>query len=110
TKAEADRAGAAVQAVHARVRGRTTEQLGPFPPGTPYSAEDPELQLWVHATLVEASLSVYQRFERPLSPAEQERYYQEMALVARSVQLPTKPVLRAASRFAPPPRVLAASA
>ncbi len=31
-KAEAERAGAAVQAVHARVVGRTTEQMGPFTP------------------------------------------------------------------------------
>ena len=48
---EAERAGAAVQAVHARVHGRTTEQLGPFPPGTTYSATDPQLMRWVHATL-----------------------------------------------------------
>jgi uncharacterized protein (DUF2236 family) len=83
TRAEAERAGEAVQKVHAHVQGRTQAQLGRFPPGTPYSASDPELMLWVHSTLVEASLTVYQRFVRPLSPAEQERYYQEMALVAR---------------------------
>jgi uncharacterized protein (DUF2236 family) len=83
TKREAERAGEAVQAVHARVHGKTPMQLGCFPPGTPYSASDPELMLWVHATLVEASLAVYQRFVRALSPEDQERYYQEMALVAR---------------------------
>src|SRR4029077_14434615 len=38
---------------------------------------------WVHATLVFASLAVYQRFERALPPAEQERYYREMGVVAR---------------------------
>lgn len=83
SKVEAERAGAAVQAVHARVRGRTRMRLGPFPPGTPYSAEDPELMLWVHGTLVHASLAAYRRFERPLSPSEQEQYYREMAVVAR---------------------------
>ena len=83
TKAEAERAGAAVHAVHAYVHGKTRARLGPFRRGTPYSAEDPELMLWVHATLVEASLCAYQRFERRLSPAEQERYYQEMAVVAQ---------------------------
>jgi uncharacterized protein (DUF2236 family) len=57
--------------------------LGRFPPATPYSASDPELMLWVHATLVETSLAVYQRFVQALSPEDQERYYQEMALVAR---------------------------
>jgi uncharacterized protein (DUF2236 family) len=83
TKAEAERAGEAVQAVHAHVLGRTHTQLGRFPPGTPYAASDPELMLWVHATLVEASLSVYQRFVRTLSLKDRERYYREMSLVAR---------------------------
>jgi uncharacterized protein (DUF2236 family) len=71
-----------VQAVHARVHGRIDVQLGCFPPGTRYSAADPELMLWVHATLIEASLTVYQRLVRVLSTAEQERY-QQMELVAR---------------------------
>lgn len=78
TKAEAERAGAAVQAAHAHVRGTTRSQLGSFPAGTPYSANDPELMLWVHATLVHASLSAYQRFEHELSRAEQESYYRDM--------------------------------
>jgi uncharacterized protein (DUF2236 family) len=83
TKAEADRAGAAVQAVHARVHGTTRRRLGGFPAGTRYAADDPALMLWVHATLVHASLSAYERFEQRLTRAEQEAYYREMALVAR---------------------------
>jgi len=83
TKAEAERAGQAVQAVHARVRGTTQTQLGPFPAGTPYSASYPDLMLWVHATLVHSSLAVYGRFVSALPPEDEERYYQEMALVAR---------------------------
>lgn len=83
TKDEADRAAGAVQAVHAHVHGRTREPLGHFPAGTPYAANDPELMLWVHATLVEASLNAYQRFHQRLTPDEQERYYREMAIVAR---------------------------
>ena len=83
TKTEAERAAEAVQAVHAHVRGVTERQLGPFPAGTPYSACDPELQLWVHATLVHSSLAAYGRFVCALSAEEEERYYQEMGLVAR---------------------------
>jgi uncharacterized protein (DUF2236 family) len=83
TKREAERAGEVVHAVHARVHGTTAVQLGRFPPGTPYAASDPELMLWVHATLVAASLTVYRRFVRPLSREDEERYYREMALVAR---------------------------
>jgi uncharacterized protein (DUF2236 family) len=64
TKQEAERAADA-GAGRARLRpGRIDVQLGRFPPGTPYAASDPELMLWVHATLVEASLAVYQRFVR----------------------------------------------
>jgi uncharacterized protein (DUF2236 family) len=83
SKPEADRAAQAVRAAHARVNGRTETQLGVFPAGTAYSADDPDLMLWVHATLVHASLAAYQRFEHTLSRAEQESYYREMALVAR---------------------------
>ena len=83
SKAEAEQAAAAVRAVHGHVRGLTRTQLGVVPAGTPYSADDPELMLWVHATLVHASLSAYQRFEHALSAADQESYYREMALVGR---------------------------
>jgi uncharacterized protein (DUF2236 family) len=44
--------------------------------------------LWVHATLVEASLSAYQRFQQQLTPDEQENYYQDMAVMARLFGVP----------------------
>lgn len=90
SKAEADRAAETVQAVHAFVRGTTRSRLGPFPVGTPYSAADPELMLWVHATLVDTSLKVYHRFVRRLGLEEQEAYYREMVLVARLFGTPSK--------------------
>jgi uncharacterized protein (DUF2236 family) len=88
SKAEADRAAQAVRAAHARVNGTIGERLGVFPAGTAYSAADPELMLWVHATLVHASLCVFQRFEHRLSEADQASYYREMALVARLFGVP----------------------
>ena len=72
-----------MQRGHARVHGVTTEPLGPFPAGTPYSATDPRLMLWVHATLVHVSLELYQRHVRRASAREEERYYREMAVVAQ---------------------------
>jgi uncharacterized protein (DUF2236 family) len=39
--------------------------------------------LWVHATLVAASLATYQRFVRRLPRSDRESYYRDMALVAR---------------------------
>lgn len=82
-KREAEEAGAAVQAVHARVNGTTREWLGPFPPRTRYSASDPQLMLWVHATLLHSSLGAFERFVRPLDEQERERYLREMNIVAR---------------------------
>jgi uncharacterized protein (DUF2236 family) len=44
---EADAATARVRAVHAHVRGVLAEDAGPWPAGTPYAADDPELLLWI---------------------------------------------------------------
>jgi len=81
-KTEADRAAAVVRQVHARVHGTTIARLGPFPAGTSYSASDPELMLWVHATLVYSSLAAYQQFVQPLSDPELEQYHAEMNTIA----------------------------
>ena len=89
SEAEADAAAGAVRSAHARVHGTLRQPLGVFPAGTAYSANDPELMLWVHATLVHVSLEVYQRFERTLSRADQESYYREMAIVAQLFGTPT---------------------
>jgi uncharacterized protein (DUF2236 family) len=99
TRAEADRAGQIVQAVHRRVHGTTAMRLGRFPAGTRYSATDPDLMLWVHATLVHCSLTVYQRFIEPLTGAEQERYYQEMRVVAGIFGVPAEVLPVSLARF-----------
>jgi uncharacterized protein (DUF2236 family) len=55
--------------VYARVRGPPGDAR--FPAGTPYDAMDPELRRWIHATLIDTTLVVYQRFVAPLSNAQQ---------------------------------------
>jgi uncharacterized protein (DUF2236 family) len=96
---EADRAGEIVRAVHAAVRGRTDQPLGLFPAGTVYSAADPELMLWVHATLVETSLAIVKRFAGALTEAEQEAYYREMGVVARVFGMPPTAIPRTLADF-----------
>jgi uncharacterized protein (DUF2236 family) len=98
-KAEAERAAAIVRQVHARVHGTTTSQLGPFPAGTPYSASDPELMLWVHATLVYSSLAAYQQFVQPLSDTELERYHGEMNTIAELFGTPAHVLPRSYREF-----------
>jgi uncharacterized protein (DUF2236 family) len=76
SRAQADRAAARVRKMHSRVQGHTAA-------GLPYSALDPELLMWVHATLVDTALLVYGQWVRPLGPAEQAGYYEEMKVAAR---------------------------
>ena len=59
TRAEADAVAARIRAGHSRVRGEIKRDMGPFRSGTRYSALDPQLLLWVHATLVDTALLVY---------------------------------------------------
>jgi uncharacterized protein (DUF2236 family) len=81
--AEAERVGRRVRAMHGRVNGTLSKPMGPFPAGTPYDARDPELLLWVHATLVDTALLMYRTYVGPLTPAEVEAYYQDMKWLAR---------------------------
>jgi uncharacterized protein (DUF2236 family) len=82
-----------IRVIHRRVNGRLPEAVGPFPAGTPYSAEDPRLLLWVHATLLDSILPVYARLVAPLSIAELDAYCDEaaptaVALGARDAEVP----------------------
>src|SRR6266513_343490 len=46
--------------------------------GEPYRALDPDLLLWVHATLIDTALTMYERYVGPLTPRERELHYAEM--------------------------------
>lgn len=98
-KAEAELAASRVRQAHAHVVGTTTLQLGKFPPGTRYSASNPELMLWVHATLVYSSLAAYQRFVQPLSELEVERYHAEMRTIAELFGAPARVLPRSYAEF-----------
>jgi uncharacterized protein (DUF2236 family) len=76
-RAGADHATARVRAVHRRVRGELAEPAGPFPAGTPWAADDPELLLWIIATLVDSALLVYQRYVGALSREERQAYWDD---------------------------------
>jgi uncharacterized protein (DUF2236 family) len=84
----AEEASARIKEVHGRVKGVTTEQGGRFPAGTQYDARNPELLMWVHATLVHTSLQVYTRYVGSLSIAEQRAYYEEQKLLGEMFGIP----------------------
>jgi GNAT superfamily N-acetyltransferase len=68
---------------HSRIRGTTTERLSPFPAGTAYAADDPELLCWVTTSLIEVTSKLYGRYVRRLSFGEQERYCANICEFAR---------------------------
>src|SRR5215210_4986005 len=79
----ADRLTRRVRAMHGRVRGEMSEPAGRFPAGTPYSADDPELLLWILAAIVDSSLLVYDKYVRGLSREERDAYWQDYRVIGR---------------------------
>jgi uncharacterized protein (DUF2236 family) len=86
TTRQAEALGARVREVHGPIRGVDSVT------GRPYSADDPELLLWIHATLVESFVAAYRRFVRPLSEADADRYVAEMVRQAALVGLAAEEV------------------
>jgi uncharacterized protein (DUF2236 family) len=79
TEEQASAVAARINAIHAQVKGTLRQPAGIFPAGTPYSARDPELLCWVHATVLDSMILAYQRFVGPLSREEKDRYCAEAA-------------------------------
>jgi uncharacterized protein (DUF2236 family) len=76
SRADADKLIARVHAIHETVHGIA-------PDGRTYSANDPDLLTWVHVAEVSNFLASYMKYRNPeFPPAEQDRYYDEIALIA----------------------------
>lgn len=71
---EAEYAARHLGQVHAHVHGTIEEGSHA---GESYDATDPDLLLWVWATLIESALLVYTRYVSPLKVADVEAYYEE---------------------------------
>jgi uncharacterized protein (DUF2236 family) len=80
---QATAAAARVGEVHRRVQGRLPAASGCFPAGSPYRASDPQLALWVHATLIMVALEVVDQFVSPLDSQQRADYYQQSKPFAR---------------------------
>jgi uncharacterized protein (DUF2236 family) len=69
-------AAAGINAIHDRVRGET------------YSAHDPDLQRWVHATLLDSIPRTYEQLVGALTDAERDRYCIEGAIMEPLLGMP----------------------
>ncbi len=83
TRAEADRVGRRVRAMHRRASGTLPHDLGPYPAGTAYRADDPDLVLWVLYTLVDSAEVVYGRYVRPLDEQQRAAFWEDYKVVGR---------------------------
>jgi uncharacterized protein (DUF2236 family) len=88
TEAQARATLARINAIHDRVNGHMAGAAGVFPAGTRYSAHDPALLAWVHATLLDMNLRVYERFVGPLSLEEKDCYCSEASAIETPFGIP----------------------
>ncbi|HJL15311.1 MAG TPA: oxygenase MpaB family protein [Sandaracinaceae bacterium LLY-WYZ-13_1] len=77
-----------VHRLHTTIRGVIREDVGRFRRGDRYRANDEEALLWVHATLVDTALRVYELLVQELSPLERDAYYEESKLFAYLFGIP----------------------
>jgi uncharacterized protein (DUF2236 family) len=82
-RADANRVTRKVRVMHKHVSGTLREAVGPYPAGTPYRADDPELLMWVLFTLVDSGLVVYRTYVGSLSREEEARYWKDYRVVGR---------------------------
>jgi len=88
TRREAIAAAREINRTHRAVRGTLEEDASPLSRGALYRAGDPQLLLWVHATLVYTTIATYQSFVRQLTEDEKEAYYRDMKLAGRLFGIP----------------------
>jgi uncharacterized protein (DUF2236 family) len=74
--------------LHGGIRGSVLDARARERHGSRYSARDPELSLWVHATLVDSTIAAYDAWIEPLSRDERARYYEETLPVGRAFGIP----------------------
>lgn len=79
-----------VHRIHTMVKGPIRENVGPFAEGHRYQANDPDALFWVHATLVDTAVMLYELGVRRLSAEEKARYYAESKLFAGLFGIPER--------------------
>lgn len=81
---ESWRAVEAMERAHQGVRGRMAD-------GSGYDAADPELRLWVLATLISTVMAVERTYVGEYDDADRRRYYRESLVVARALGVHNAP-------------------
>ena len=84
----AERALARLNRVHRTVKGEALDPVARDVAGGTYRALDPDLLLWVQATLIVTSIEAYERWVAPLSDAAKKQFWQEARRVGPRMGIP----------------------
>ena len=79
-----------VHTIHTHITGPIRENVGAFAEGHRYLANDERALFWVHATLVDSAIQMYELVVSPLSLAEKDTYYAESRRFARLFGIPAR--------------------
>jgi uncharacterized protein (DUF2236 family) len=78
-----------LNALHRSVSGPVLDEEARAATGAgTYDARDPALSMWVHATLVDATLVAYEAWIGRLDPADRAAYYAETRPIGRALGIP----------------------
>ena len=77
-----------VRDIHEEIDGKMTEQAGAFDYDSEYRANEISAMIWVHATLWETVVHMYEKMEHELTPEEKDQFYEETKLFAMLFGIP----------------------
>ena len=77
-----------VRDIHEEIEGNLPEESGAFARGSEYRANEVNAMIWVHATLWETIVHMYEEMEEPLTQQEKDRFYEETKLFAMLFGIP----------------------
>lgn len=74
--------------VHEHIRGTMEQAAGPFVRGSEYFANELHALMWVHATLWDSLVEMYELIVSPLTGEEKQRFYDETKRFAQLFGIP----------------------
>ncbi len=77
-----------LNALHRTINGPVRDQAARERHGAAYQARDPELSMWVHATLVDSTIVAADAWLEPVSHERRQRYYEETRPIGRAFGIP----------------------
>lgn len=77
-----------VHQIHNEIEGELPYEAGVFKEHSEYRANEVAAMIWVHATLWDTIVRMYEKLEGPLTPDEKEKFYEETKLFAMLFGIP----------------------